>query len=98
MYWTGIDEDIEQVVRNCNTCAQVFDPCKGTVNPWVWPSRPGQRIHADFAGPFQNNMFLIVVDACSKWIEVVPMKSTTSEMTISVLGSYFPHGDCQSSW
>lgn len=34
-------------------------------------------------------MFLIAVDAHSKWPEVIPMKSTTSEKTISVLRSIF---------
>lgn len=34
-------------------------------------------------------MFLIAVDAHSKWPEVVPIKTTTSEKTISVLRTIF---------
>ncbi len=34
-------------------------------------------------------MFLIAVDAHSKWPEVVPMKSTTSEKTVSLLRTIF---------
>ena len=36
---------------------------------WSWPTCPWQRIHFDFAGPFLGSMFLIVIDAHSKWIE-----------------------------
>ena len=32
--------------------------------------RPWQRLHLDFCGPFKNFMWLIAVDAYSKWPEV----------------------------
>ena len=35
------------------------------------PEGPGKRIHIDFAGPFENKTLLCVVDAYSKWPEVV---------------------------
>ena len=47
-------------------------------HPWIWPNRPWQRIHVDFAGPLKDDMFLIVMDAKSKWIEVFPMSSITA--------------------
>ena len=34
-------------------------------------------------------MFLVVADAHSKWLEVVPMKSTTSSKTIEILRNLF---------
>ena len=62
-------------------------------NPWIWPTRPWQRIHLDFAGPFNGEMFLLVVDAKSKWIEVFPMSSTTASATILALRFLFAtHG------
>ena len=42
-------------------------------------------MHADFAGPLEISMFLVVVDAFSKWPKVIQMKSTTTERTIEVL-------------
>ena len=42
----------------------------------------------DFAGPFQG-MFLVTVDAFSKWPHVVPMASTTVSKTISALEQMF---------
>ena len=62
-------------------------------NPWICPTRPWQRIHVDFAGPLNGQMFLLVVDAKSKWIEVFPMSSTTASMTILALRFLFAtHG------
>lgn len=52
------------------------------LHPWPWPAAPWQRIHIDFAGPFEGRMFFVVVDAHSKWPEVIVMDSTTSEKTI----------------
>lgn len=43
----------------------------------------------DFAGPFMQNFFMIVVDAKSKWLEVIPMKSITSYNTIRSLREIF---------
>ena len=46
-------------------------------NTWIWPNKPLNHIHADFDGPFENSMFLIVVDAWSKWMEVVRMEAAS---------------------
>jgi len=50
---------------------------------------PWQRIHINFAGPFLNSMFLVVLDAYSRWLEIERMSSTTSEKTIEVLHKLF---------
>ena len=50
----------------------------------------------DFAGPFENRMFLIVVDAHLKWKEVMRMEGTSSGSTINALGCPFArYGLCQ---
>ena len=59
------------------------------LHPWIWPSRPWQRIHIDFAGPMGGHTFLVVVDAHSKWPEVIDMSSTTASATIQQLRSLF---------
>jgi len=43
----------------------------------------------DFAGLFLGSMFLLVVDAHSKWPEVIPMSSTTTAKMIAVLRTIF---------
>ena len=66
---------------------------KAPLHPWTWPNRPWQRLHVDFAGPFLNQSFLIVVDVHSKWAEVVEMTHTTTAKTIAALKHLFAmHG------
>lgn len=83
-WWSGIDSDIEKISKNCVNCnTHKNNPPKVDVHHWQPPSTPMQRIHIDFAGPFLNKMFLIVVDAYSKWPEVHVMSDITSKSTIS---------------
>ena len=53
------------------------------------PAQPWQHIHVDFAGPFKNKMWLLAVDAFSKWPEIHSMESTTAETTIKHLRQIF---------
>ncbi|GFR08753.1 uncharacterized protein K02A2.6 [Trichonephila clavata] len=46
---------------------------------------PWERIYVDFAGPFFEHTFFLIVDAHSKWLEVYPMKTTTTKKTIECL-------------
>ena len=49
--------------------------------------------NVDFAGPFLGSMFLLLVDARSKWPEVVPMQSTTATKAVECLRTIFAsHG------
>ena len=68
-------------------------PSLAPLHTWEWPKRPWSRIHIDHAGPFQGKTILVVVDAHSKWIEAVPVPSTSSIATITVLRNLFAtHG------
>ncbi|XP_064487549.1 uncharacterized protein K02A2.6-like [Ornithodoros turicata] len=90
IWWPSIDVDIEEMARICNQCQQQRNnPCSAPVHPWVRPTKPWQRVHIDFMGPFMNKMFLILVDAHSKWPEVWEMSSTTSSATIQKLREAF---------
>ena len=92
VWWPRIDNDIELCVSSCSNCQQHrHQPAKAPLHPWEWPARPWQRIHIDFAGPFLSSMWLIVVDAHSKWPEVMRMSSTTTEKTIEHLRTLFAH-------
>ena len=89
-WWSGIDKAIENLAKACIPCQeQKSNPPVAPLHPWAWPTTPWKRIHIDFAGPFLNKMFLIVVDAHSKWPEVIQMSSTTSSKTIDVLRTLF---------
>ena len=89
-WWNGLDLDIEKLANSCESCQAVkSSPAVAPLHPWAWPDAPWKRIHVDFAGPFLGKMFFIVVDAHSKWPEVISMSSTTAQSTIEVLRSLF---------
>ena len=90
VWWPNIDRDLEHAVQTCSGCASTQRaPPAAPVHPWDWPNQPWYRLHIDFAGPFKNSMFLIVVDSHSKWPEVFQMNSTTASATISILRMLF---------
>ncbi|KAL0879388.1 hypothetical protein ABMA27_003149 [Loxostege sticticalis] len=90
IYWKNIDRDIENMVHSCRTCRlQQNEPAKVPIHHWESPAEPWQRIHIDFAGPVAGYQLLIVVDAYSKWVEVFPTKTTTSQWCINKLEDVF---------
>ena len=93
-WWPKMDSDIERVSKACTSCKEnQAMPPKEPLHPWSWPSRPWSRLHIDHAGPFMGKLFLIVVDAYSKWMEVVPVASTNTATTVDKLRAIFAtHG------
>lgn len=94
VWWPKLNEAIEQLGRHCGTC-QVNQkmPKKTTPHPWVPPSQSWERIHIDFA-QWHNRQWLIVVDAYSRFPEIIDMgHNTTSGVTIRELRKLFSvHG------
>lgn len=93
-WWSRIDKHLEYKVSTCIACQQnrktvVPKP----LHPWEFPSRPWSRIHVDYAGPMDGSMYLVVINAYSKWLEVIQTNGCTSRITIAKLRSLFcTHG------
>ena len=67
--------------------------CCSPLQPWEWPGRPWSRLHVDYAGPFMGKMFLLIIDAHSKWMDIHCVNSATSSVTIDKMRSTFAsHG------
>lgn len=94
VWWPGLDKALEQRVKDCDACQRTRNlPAAAPILPWSWPEHPWARIHVDYAGPYLGHMFLVVVDAHSKWMEVKMVKNATSTTTITALRSIFStHG------
>lgn len=94
IWWPGMDAEIAEVVKTCPVCQESRpSPAAAPLHPWEWPTQPWSRIHLDYAGPFLGQMFLIIVDSHSKWIDVHIMQSITSSKTIEKLRIVFAnHG------
>ena len=97
VWWPNLDKQIEGVVSSCQVCQSMrADPPTASVHPWTFPSKPWSRLHADFAGPVSGKMYFVLVDAYSKYPEVIQMRSTTAEATVRVLREIFSrHGLCE---
>ena len=91
-WWPGLDKQIEGTVRLCPACQEYAkSPASASAASWSWPGEPWKRLHVDFAGPYVGKMFLFLVDAYSKFLEVVPMTHATSTNTISALRQIFSY-------
>lgn len=76
--WPYLSEDIEQAIGTCKICLEARpETAKVPLSPWVWPIKPWSRIHTDFLRSFYGHMFLLIIDAHSKWPEIVNMRNNT---------------------
>nr|XP_029714444.1 uncharacterized protein K02A2.6-like [Aedes albopictus] len=89
-WWNGIDSAIEEMIANCVECQSVRrEPTKMPLHCWEAPTAPFQRVHVDFAGPFMDTYFFILVDAFTKWPEVRVCSSITADSTIRMCREMF---------
>ena len=90
MWWPGMDKEIEECVRACTVCQSTRkQPPVAPPHPWAWPEKPWARVHIDYAGPFEGRMFLLIIDAHSKWLEIHATNTSTSTATIELLRKSF---------
>ena len=90
VWWPGMDKAIEERARSCSTCqTHQKVPPKAPMHPWEWPHQPWSRIHVDYAGPFMGKMFLLIIDAHSKWLDIYMTNSSNAETTVEKLRMTF---------
>lgn len=94
LWWPKLDQAIANWVSACHLCQETHpSPPKSPLCKWETLITLWSCIHIDFAGPFQGQVFLVVVDAFSKWQKLILMMSTTSEAVIKTLGKLFSTHD-----
>ena len=70
VWWPGLDSMIERTVKDCPQCQEVQPtPPVQPMQPWSWLTCPWSQLHIDFAGPLDEQMFLVIVDGCSAYEE-----------------------------
>lgn len=89
VFWNNMDADINQKVDACKGCALAAKAPAIVHKPWPKTDQPWSRIHLDFAGPVDGFHYLIVVDAFSKWPEVLQCRRPTSEVVMNFLFELF---------
>ena len=90
VWWPGLDAELEGLARDCAACVEKRGaPPHSERHPWEPAGGPWDRIHIDYAGPFQGANFLIVYDSYTKWLEVIAMRDTGTESTVRELRELF---------
>uniref|UniRef100_A0A914VNX9 RNA-directed DNA polymerase n=1 Tax=Plectus sambesii TaxID=2011161 RepID=A0A914VNX9_9BILA len=84
-WWPGISDDIVKLVHDCTSCATAQKtPQKTTLSCWPLTQCAMERVHIDYA-EYKGKQLLLLVDAYSKWLKVIPMTSTTAAATAAAL-------------
>ncbi|KAI5724806.1 hypothetical protein M8J77_007371 [Diaphorina citri] len=94
VWFCGMDGMVEKLIENCLPCkstyCQIFpEPLK----PTELPSGPWKEVAIDFAGPFNNNYYaLVLVDEFSRYpvVEIVPniQTSTVCQKLVKIFGMF----------
>ncbi len=90
LYWPGIDADIQKTVEGCKLCQDHLPshPREPIISK-PRPQRPFQEVAMDFAH-FAGHNFLITVDCCTDWPEIIQMsKDMTAKKTIEATRNLF---------
>ena len=75
VWWPNVDEHIGALVKG--RARMSVSTAKSVKYMDTRPNKLWNRIYMDFVGPFENSMFLIVVDTHPKWMEGMRMDSST---------------------
>ena len=94
VWWPFIDAAPKDKVKTCSICQESrAAPAEANLHPWDWPEKPRSQLHLYYAGPLQGNMFLVLIDAHSKWMDVFPVHNATTSATLECLRRTFAiHG------
>lgn len=100
VYWPGIDNDIDNIILTCKLCQDSLPshPPEPMV-PKQRPSRSFQEIAIDFCS-HGGHQFLIVVDCCTDWPEIIFMgkNTTAAHLTSVLLGVFSRYGAPDIIW
>lgn len=89
-WWPNIDRDVEQLVKSCEACLSALpSPPKAPVISWESTEEPWSRLHIDYAGPFKDQYFFVIIDSHSKWIKVFPSKTMSADFAVTKLRELF---------
>lgn len=90
VFWPNINKDLADRVQSCPPCARSAKmPNKHLLHSWPMATQPMERIHIDIAEAKKGDFYLVMVDAYSKWPEVIRTSTVTSNFVITTLSSLF---------
>ena len=89
-FWPGMSKEIENMIRDCHICSARKSKSSNSKQwaPWPEARRPFQRVHIDF-GEINGKPFLVLVDAFTKWPEIIATPDMTEPTLINCLRNVF---------
>ncbi|XP_040074259.1 uncharacterized protein LOC115320635 [Ixodes scapularis] len=97
-FWPTMAADVKRHCQACHEC-QVCSRGKVTdrvpITPLTRPERPFETVYMDCIGPLEpssargHKYALTVVDLCTRWPEVIPLRSLTAKATCQALVDVF---------
>ena len=91
-YWPSLDDDVKTYCKSCTVCAlQRRSTLRAYLNPLELATRPFEILGLDFMGPILphsplgNNHILVITDYFTKWVEVIPLRTTSALVTAKAL-------------
>ena len=88
-WWPGMTVDIEEYITHCNVCIKMSAIKHQPYYKTVLPAKPWVEIATDVF-ELEQELFLLIVDYYTRWIEVCKIPFQTSSAIISVIKSVFP--------
>jgi hypothetical protein len=81
-------------VKGCKNCYnKLQDPPKIEIKQWPPSKYAWERIHVYFLDPMNKNYYFVLIDAYSKWPQVLKMKDIRTKTTIYKLTETFSRYD-----
>ena len=82
-----------RLVKDCTAClisGKAVQPISPQLQPVPWPSHPREHLQLDICGeiwgvPHHQRYLVVTYGLHSKWLEVVPVGSVTSQTVIHIL-------------
>ena len=91
VWWPGISKQISDVIERCPICVRDSSPRRVPLIPSKLPDHSRQKIGTDLF--YLKKSYILIIDYFSRYIEVIKLKSTTSQAIIEALQSVFSRHD-----
>lgn len=89
VWWSRMDDMVEQFVRNCHGCVLVSDPDTHPITRSEMPGKPWEKIAIDFMEIPSGVHILVATDYYSRFVEIAILSSMTASVTIRKLREIF---------
>ena len=81
IWWPSMSKQIEEMVKTCNVCIKHKPETVEPLLPSEFPTHAWQKMGVDLR-EIKRKMFLVGIDYYSRYLEVIPLSTTTAHAVI----------------